>query len=225
MITKFYDILESMKIVILIVIAYLLGSIPTGLWIGKHFFNINLREHGSGNMGTTNTFRVLGVKAGIIVLLVDILKGTIATLLPILLGETTLSPLLIGFFAILGHTFPIFAKFKGGKAVATSAGILLGFSPLFLLFLLAIFVLILYLFSMISLASVTAATIALAGVAIFPAINFILTDYDPIFSLIIFLIALVIILRHRDNISRIKNKCENLVPWGLNLSKQKQLKK
>lgn len=214
-----------MKVVILILIAYLLGSIPTGLWIGKYFFNTNLREHGSGNTGTTNTFRILGVKAGIVVLLVDILKGTLATLLPIWLEETSISPLLIGFFAILGHTFPIFAQFKGGKAVATSAGILLGFSPLFLLFLLALFVLILYLFSMISLASVTVALISLIGVAVFPAIDFILTDYDTIFSLIIFLISLVIILRHRDNINRIKNKNENLVPWGLNLSKQKQQKK
>ncbi len=111
------------------IIAYLLGSIQTGLWIGKAFYHINLREHGSGNTGTTNTFRVLGVKAGLVVLVVDILKGTIATILPVWLGVTAVSPLLIGLFAILGHTFPIFAGFKGGKAVATSAGILLGFAP------------------------------------------------------------------------------------------------
>ncbi|WP_161980911.1 glycerol-3-phosphate 1-O-acyltransferase PlsY, partial [Streptococcus sp. S784/96/1] len=161
-----------MKTLLFILIAYLLGSIPTGLWIGKQFFKINLREHGSGNMGTTNTFRVLGVKAGLVVLAVDVLKGTLATLLPIWLG-ITLSPLMIGFFAILGHTFPIFAQFRGGKAVATSAGVLLGFAPSFLLYLAIIFVASLYLFSMISLSSVIAATAAILGIVIFPAIDFI----------------------------------------------------
>lgn len=94
-----------MKTLLFILIAYLLGSIPTGLWIGKHFFKINLREHGSGNMGTTNTFRVLGIKAGVVVLAVDLLKGTLAVLLPMWFGGVTITPLAIGFFAILGHTF------------------------------------------------------------------------------------------------------------------------
>ncbi|MFC5630373.1 MULTISPECIES: glycerol-3-phosphate 1-O-acyltransferase PlsY [Streptococcus] len=210
-----------MKTLLFILIAYLLGSIPTGLWIGKQFFKINLREHGSGNMGTTNTFRVLGVKAGLVVLAVDVLKGTLATLLPIWLG-ITLSPLMIGFFAILGHTFPIFAQFRGGKAVATSAGVLLGFAPSFLLYLAIIFVASLYLFSMISLSSVIAATAAILGIVIFPAIDFILTTYDPLFSLLILLIAAVIMVRHKENISRIKAKNENLVPWGLNLTKQQK---
>ena len=106
-----------MKILLLILIAYLLGSIQTGLWIGKLFFHINLREHGSGNTGTTNTFRVLGKTAGTITFLVDMFKGTLAVLLPIWLGVTEVSPLVIGFFAIIGHVFPIFAGFKGGKAV------------------------------------------------------------------------------------------------------------
>ena len=118
-----------MKILLLILIAYLLGSIQTGLWIGKVFFHTNLREHGSGNTGTTNTFRVLGKTAGTITFLVDMLKGTLAVLLPVWLGVTAVSPLIIGFFAIIGHVFPIFASFKGGKAVATSAGVLLGFAP------------------------------------------------------------------------------------------------
>ncbi|MGT2828666.1 glycerol-3-phosphate 1-O-acyltransferase PlsY [Streptococcus hillyeri] len=210
-----------MKTLLFILIAYLLGSIPTGLWIGKQFFKINLREHGSGNMGTTNTFRVLGVKAGLVVLAVDVLKGTLATLLPIWFGSS-ISPLMIGFFAILGHTFPIFAQFRGGKAVATSAGVLLGFAPSFLLYLAIIFVASLYLFSMISLSSVIAATAAILGIAIFPAIDFILTTYDPLFSLLILLIAAVIMVRHKENISRIKAKTENLVPWGLNLTKQQK---
>ena len=94
-----------MKILLLILIDYLLGSIQTGLWIGKLFFHTNLREHGSGNTGTTNTFRVLGKTAGTITFLVDMFKGTLAVLLPIWLGVTEVSPLVIGFFAIIGHVF------------------------------------------------------------------------------------------------------------------------
>lgn len=202
------------------IIAYLLGSIQTGLWIGKAFYHINLREHGSGNTGTTNTFRVLGVKAGLVVLVVDILKGTIATILPVWLGVTAVSPLLIGLFAILGHTFPIFAGFKGGKAVATSAGVLLGFAPLFLLYLGIVFTISLYLFSMISLSSVISATMAVLSALIFPAFGFLLPNYDWLFTVLIIIMASIIIIRHRDNMKRIKAHQENLVPWGLNLSKQ-----
>ena len=202
------------------IIAYLLGSIQTGLWIGKAFYHINLREHGSGNTGTTNTFRVLGVKAGLVVLVVDILKGTIATILPVWLGVTAVSPLLIGLFAILGHTFPIFDGFKGGKAVATSAGVLLGFAPLFLLYLGIVFTISLYLFSMISLSSVISATMAVLSALIFPAFGFLLPNYDWLFTALIIIMASIIIIRHRDNMKRIKAHQENLVPWGLNLSKQ-----
>lgn len=209
-----------MKILGLMIIAYLLGSIQTGLWIGKAFYHINLREHGSGNTGTTNTFRVLGVRAGLVVLVVDILKGTIATILPVWLGVTAVSPLLIGLFAILGHTFPIFAGFKGGKAVATSAGVLLGFAPLFLLYLGIVFTISLYLFSMISLSSVISATMAVLSALIFPAFGFLLPNYDWLFTVLIIIIASIIIIRHRDNMKRIKAHQENLVPWGLNLSKQ-----
>ncbi|VHF18865.1 putative glycerol-3-phosphate acyltransferase PlsY [Streptococcus pyogenes] len=206
--------------IIFILIAYLLGSIPTGLWIGQRFYHINLREHGSGNTGTTNTFRILGIKAGLTTLAIDILKGTVATILPVLFGLTTVSPIVIGFFAVLGHTFPIFAKFKGGKAVATSAGVLLGFAPLYLFFLASIFVLVLYLFSMISLASVVSAIVGVLSVLTFPAIHFLLPNYDYFLTFIVILLAFIIIIRHKDNISRIKHHTENLIPWGLNLSKQ-----
>ena len=201
-----------MKILLLILIAYLLGSIQTGLWIGKVFFHTNLREHGSGNTGTTNTFRVLGKTAGTITFLVDMLKGTLAVLLPIWLGVTEVSPLIIGFFAIIGHVFPFFTGFKGGKAVATSAGVLLGFVPLYFVFLLLVFALTLYLTSMISFSSITAAVVGL--------ITFLLDGYDPIFSAVLIIIALVIIFRHTENIARIRNHRENLVPFGLNLTKQ-----
>ncbi|MCK1243696.1 glycerol-3-phosphate 1-O-acyltransferase PlsY [Streptococcus uberis] len=209
-----------MKITLLIIIAYLLGSIPTGLWIGLYFYKINLREHGSGNTGTTNTFRILGVKAGLITLFVDILKGTISTILPLLLGVHSISPILIGFFAVLGHTFPLFAQFKGGKAVATSAGVLLGFAPLFFLFLAVVFVLILYLFSMISLSSILTAVVAVIMVSLSPYFGFLIPNRDLVFVLTVLMLASIIIYRHMDNIKRILAKKENLVPWGLNLLKQ-----
>lgn len=209
-----------MKILLLILIAYLLGSIQTGLWIGKLFFHTNLREHGSGNTGTTNTFRVLGKTVGTITFLVDMFKGTLAVLLPIWLGVTEVSPLVIGFFAIIGHVFPIFAGFKGGKAVATSAGVLLGFAPLYCVFLLLVFALTLYLTSMISFSSVTAAIVGLITLAVFPAIHFLLDGYDLIFTGVLTIMALIIIFRHTENMGRIRRHQENLVPFGLNLTKQ-----
>ncbi|MCT1226094.1 glycerol-3-phosphate 1-O-acyltransferase PlsY [Lactococcus lactis] len=211
-----------MLTIILLIASYLLGAIPFGLWIGKIFFKKNLHDYGSGNTGTTNTFRILGVKAGISVFAFDLLKGTLATLLPLFFHINNVSPLIFGLLAVIGHTFSIFDHFKGGKAVATSAGVILGFSPFFLIYLLVVFIIILWLFSMISLSSVVGAIFALLGILIFPSIGFILTSYDLLFTIIIFVLAIIIILRHRTNLKRIKNHCESLVPFGLNLSKQKE---
>ena len=206
--------------IVLLILAYLLGSIPSGLWIGQAFFNINLREHGSGNTGTTNTFRILGKKAGMATFVIDFFKGTIATLLPLIFQVQGVSPLVFGLLAVIGHTFPVFAGFKGGKAVATSAGVIFGFAPLFCLYLAVVFFGTLYLGSMISLSSVTAALAAVLGVILFPLIGFLLPSYDLLFVAIILALASLIIIRHKDNINRIRNKTENLVPWGLNLTHQ-----
>lgn len=203
-----------------LILAYLLGSIPTGLWIGQIFFKKNLREYGSGNTGTTNTFRILGKTAGTVTFVFDFLKGTLATLLPLLLHINGVSPMIFGLIAVLGHTFPIFAEFKGGKAVATSAGVVLGFSPLFFSYLIIIFIVTLYLGSMISLASIVVAGFAIISVLIFPSLGIILPSYDLLFTLIIILLASIILIRHRDNMERIKNKSENLIPWGINVTKQ-----
>ena len=211
-----------LTIILLLIASYLLGAIPFGLWIGKIFFKKNLHDYGSGNTGTTNTFRILGVKAGISVFAFDLLKGTLATLLPLFFHINGVPPLIFGLLAVIGHTFSIFDRFEGGKAVATSAGVILGFSPLFLIYLLVVFIIVLWLFSMISLSSVIGAVFALLGILIFPSIGFILTSYDLLFSIIIFVLAIIIILRHRTNLKRIKNHCESLVPFGLNLSKQKE---
>ena len=209
-----------MMTIVLLILAYLLGSIPSGLWIGQIFFKINLREHGSGNTGTTNTFRILGKKAGMATFVIDFFKGTIATFLPLIFHVQGVSPLVFGLLAVIGHTFPVFAGFKGGKAVATSAGVIFGFAPLFCLYLAVVFFGTLYLGSMISLSSVTAALAAVLGVILFPLIDFLLPSYDLLFVAIILALAGLIIIRHKDNINRIRNKTENLVPWGLNLTHQ-----
>ena len=213
-----------MNTIIGLILAYLLGSIPTGLWIGQIFFKKNLREYGSGNTGTTNTFRILGKTAGTATFAIDFLKGTAATLLPFFLHIEGVSPLVFGLLAVIGHTFPIFAGFKGGKAVATSAGVVLGFSPAFFVYLIVIFASILYLGSMISLSSISAAIAAIIGVLLFPLFGFILTSYDLLFTLIIIGLASLVIVRHKDNIKRIQNKTENLIPWGLNITHQEPKK-
>lgn len=206
--------------VLLLLTAYLLGSIPSGLWIGQAFFKINIREHGSGNTGTTNTFRILGPKAGTLVFLIDFFKGTLATLLPILLHAQGISPIVFGLVAVLGHTFPVFAQFKGGKAVATSAGMLMGFAPAFCFYLILVFTLCLYLTSMVSMSSVVAAGAAILGALLFPTIPFLLTNYDLLFTVIIVFLGIFVIIRHKENIQRIVKKEENLVPFGLNLTRQ-----
>lgn len=208
--------------ILLLILAYLLGSIPSGLWIGQLFFKKNIREHGSGNTGTTNTFRVLGFKAGLTVFVIDFLKGTLAALLPTLFHVQGISPIVLGLVAVLGHTFPVFAQFKGGKAVATSAGMLLGVAPLFCLYLALVFASCLLLTSMVSLSSVLAAVAAICGVLVFPALGFILTGYEWLFTGIILFLASFVIVRHQDNIRRILKKEEHTVPFGLNLTKQKK---
>lgn len=104
--------------------SYLIGSIPTALLVGKYFFNVDIRDHGSKNPGATNTLRVMGKRAAITVLLIDVAKGMLAASLPLLL-DIPVNPLYTGLIAVIGHCFPIFAGFRGGKAIATTAGALI----------------------------------------------------------------------------------------------------
>ena len=121
----------SFTFIIGAIVAYLLGSIPSGLWVGQYFFKKDIRQYGSGNLGSTNAFRVLGKKAGSLVLFCDIFKGFLAMILALtIFKQPDISPLWIASFAVIGHTFPIFASFKGGKAVATFAGMILAYQPL-----------------------------------------------------------------------------------------------
>ncbi|MHA6486356.1 glycerol-3-phosphate 1-O-acyltransferase PlsY [Bacillus cabrialesii] len=192
-----------MFIALLIILAYLIGSIPSGLIVGKLAKGIDIREHGSGNLGATNAFRTLGVKAGSVVIAGDILKGTLATALPYLM-HVDIHPLLIGVFAVLGHVFPIFAKFKGGKAVATSGGVLLFYAPLLFITMIAVFFIFLYLTKFVSLSSM------LTGIY---TVIYSLFVHDRYLLIVVTLLTIFVIYRHRANIKRIVNKTEPKVKW------------
>ncbi|MEH7460002.1 glycerol-3-phosphate acyltransferase [Bacillus pseudomycoides] len=183
---------------LLLVVAYLLGSIPSALVVGKIGYGIDIREHGSGNLGGTNTFRTLGKKAGFIVTISDILKGTLATGLPLIFG-LHIHPLWFGLAAILGHIYPIFAKFRGGKAVATTAGVLLCYAPVVFLVLAVVFFTLLFTTRYVSLSSMVTAIFAVIASII---------NGDKIFIVAMCLVAGMVIYRHRANIGRIINKTE-----------------
>ena len=151
----------------------------------------------------------------------DICKGTLATLLPTLFDITNINPLWLGVAANLGHTFPIFARLKGGKAVATSAGMLLGYQPLFFLYSLAIFLIGLFFTSMVSLTSMIAAVLITLSTIFLPLIApNILPQQDWLLTMIAIGVTIFIFYRHKDNIVRIKNGTENKVPFGLNKNKK-----
>jgi acyl phosphate:glycerol-3-phosphate acyltransferase len=188
----------------IIIVSYLLGSIPFALIVGKLGYGVDIREHGSGNLGGTNTFRVLGVKAGLTVTIADILKGTLAASLPVLFS-VDIHPLLAGSFAVLGHTYPIFAGFRGGKAVATSGGVLLFYTPLLFLTLIVVFFIVLYLSKYVSLSSMLAGVYAVIYTIFF-------TDDVPL-MIVVTLLTAFIFYRHRANICRIINKTEPKIKW------------
>ena len=201
--------------VLLILIAYVLGSIPNALWVGKTFKNIDVREHGSKNTGSTNAARVLGAKLGIFTLILDILKGALPTYLGIVLGANLLTRItgidkldiiVIGMAAILGHTFSLFLKFKGGKAVATTLGVFLVLVPYAILILLVVFFVIFALTKYVSLASIVSA-VAL------PITVYLTTRHIPLTVLGI-IIGLLVIIRHKENIKRLINGTESKLTFS-----------
>lgn len=189
------------------VAAYLFGSIPWALVVGKVFYKTDVREHGSGNLGGTNAGRVLGAKAGLTVMILDILKSFIVVSVLSFIDPTL--AILTGMFASIGHCFPIFAKFKGGKAVATNAGYIIAVS-LFIthnaqyqvLIPLVVFVAMILIFKMVSLASCTA--LAVASIVSF-------FQPDLLVSFGITLLSVFSIYRHRENIKRIIKGTESKV--------------
>src|SRR5688500_6287381 len=202
-----------MKELLLIVIAYLIGSIPTAIWLSKAYFGIDIREYGSGNSGATCTFRVLGSRLGSFVMFVDILKGVVATSLYILLPyyltdewERTNFMIGLGLAAVLGHIFPIWAGFRGGKGVATLFGMVLAIQPVVAVCCIGVFGLVLYLTRFVSLSSI------LASVAFAVFILFIFNEREPLYRAFAIAVALLVILTHQKNITRLLRGSESKVP-------------
>ncbi|ARJ51800.1 glycerol-3-phosphate 1-O-acyltransferase PlsY [Staphylococcus lutrae] len=192
-----------MMLILLFIVSYLIGSIPSGYLIGKIFFKKDIREYGSGNTGATNSFRVLGKPSGFAVTFFDIFKGFIVVFLPVVFN-VDIHGLLVGIFAIIGHVYPIYLKFRGGKAVATSAGVMLAVNPILLLILAAIFFVILKLTKYVSLSSIIAAICCVIGA-------FFVSDYVMLFTSLV--VAILLIYRHIGNIKRIIKGTEPKIKW------------
>lgn len=201
-----------MMIIVMLLLSYLIGAFPSGFVIGKLFFKKDIRQFGSGNTGATNSFRVLGRPAGFLVTFLDIFKGFITVFFPLWLPVHADGPistfftngLIVGLFAILGHVYPVYLKFQGGKAVATSAGVVLGVNPILLVILAIIFFIVLKIFKYVSLASIVAAICCVIG-------SLIIQDY--ILLVVSFLVSIILIIRHRSNIARIFRGEEPKIKW------------
>ncbi|MCU0441029.1 MAG: glycerol-3-phosphate 1-O-acyltransferase PlsY [Bacteroidia bacterium] len=195
--------------IVLIVGAYLLGSIPTAVWVGKVFFGVDVREHGSGNAGATNTLRTLGKPAGLAVLAIDCLKGFAATSLVVFLPESVTGSAVLqwqmgfGITAVIGHIFPIFARFKGGKGIATLIGMVMAMNGWLALSCMVTFVLVVWATRYISLGSMTAAVLSPLYVGL------IYNWQEPVFLYFCTAIGLLVVYTHRANINRLISGNEN----------------
>lgn len=186
------------------VIAYFVGSIPTGLWIGQKLFGVDLREHGSGNLGATNAFRVLGKKWGATVLFLDVLKGLapVVILPPMLnLRSDSATELLIGGSAIAGHVFSCFVNFRGGKGVATALGVFLAVAMWQMLVVLAIGVVLIAVTGYVSLASIT-------GAILLPLLIF-FSKKNTLVLFVSCIVSTMVLVRHKANIQRLFTGREN----------------
>ncbi len=183
-----------MEVYLLVLFAYLLGSVPTGFILGS-LAGVDVRKAGSGNVGATNVARVVGKRHGILTLVADIAKGVIPIAVAFSLGLTPTATALVGIAVFLGHLYPVFLRFQGGKGVATALGVFLGLAPWATLVLVAIFVLVLLATRVVSLSSMLAAA--------FAPIVFWFFFHSPILTGTSLFIAVMIILRHRGNIQRL----------------------
>lgn len=198
--------------ILLVLVAYLIGSIPSAVWVSKRFYGIDIREHGSGNAGATNTFRVLGKNAGVIVMIADMLKGFIAVKLSILSTYTWTSEpfvnlqVILGIAAVLGHIFPIWAGFRGGKGIATLFGMILGIQPLVAVSLVGVFMLMLLVTRYVSLSSIS------ASIAFPLLILFIFREPELSYKIFAIGTAALVVLTHHKNITRLLTGSESKVP-------------
>lgn len=199
-----------LPILITILIAYILGSIPSAVWIGKIFFGVDVRDHGSGNAGTTNTIRILGYKAGIPVFIIDALKGWLAIFMSKVIfayfpeiDMPDYIKIIAAAAVVIGHIFPVFAKFRGGKGVATLLGVGFGLIPIPALIALGIFMIVLFSFGYVSLASI-AATVTLPFVTYF----FVMPE-SPLLFILSIAVAVFVPITHKENIKRLIKGTEN----------------
>ena len=201
-----------MNELLLICLSYCIGSIPTAVWISKAVHGIDIRDYGSGNAGATNTFRVLGSRLGTVVMLVDVLKGFIATSLYILLPiylvdelQRTNFMIALGLAAVIGHIFPIWAGFRGGKGVATLLGMAIAIQPLVAACCLGVFLLVLFLTRFVSLSSI------LAGICFMVCILFIFNEKEPLYRIFAVMVALMVVVTHQKNIGRLIRGTESKI--------------
>jgi glycerol-3-phosphate acyltransferase PlsY len=212
-----------MNELLIIILAYLIGSIPTSVWISKYFFDFDIRDYGSGNAGATNTYRILGPTWGSLVMVIDMLKGIAAVKLALLLpyyleNETQFINLQIGLglAAVVGHIFPIWAEFRGGKGVATLFGMVLGIQAAVAVCCVGVFLLVLYLTRFISLSSI------LASIAFPVFILVIFNEPEHLYRIFAIAVALLVLLTHQKNIGRLLKGNESKVPILKHRDRKKQ---
>ena len=191
-----------------VVVAYLLGSIPTAVWYGKIFHGVDIRQHGSGNAGATNSLRTFGRTAGIIVLIIDFLKGFLAVLAAKLFpGTNEYLPQIMGLAAVIGHLYPVFAQFRGGKGVATALGVIAASFPMTVIICMVVFFILVFATKYVSLGS-------MVGALAFPvqvALNVwnVNPDQDPYYIAFASALFLILVFTHRHNIERLTKGTEN----------------
>ncbi|AME09598.1 MULTISPECIES: glycerol-3-phosphate 1-O-acyltransferase PlsY [Gemella] len=189
-----------LKILLLCISAYLIGAIPFALIVGKVFYNVDIRTMGSGNLGTTNTFRCLGKKAGIIVFVMDVVKGIIAIFIPTLVIGRVEYLSIFGALAMIGHVFPIFANFRGGKAVATGSGVFIFLYPFLSMVMIVIFFATIFLTGYVSLGSILICLMSIIYLSIFEV---------GIDKYIMITMCIFVIYMHKKNIKRLLNGTES----------------
>lgn len=202
-----------MNELLLIVIAYMIGSIPTSVWVSRIFFDMDIRNYGSGNAGATNTYRVLGSKWGTFVMVADMVKAVVAVKLAYFLPYVFENDIYLvnlqlglGLAAVLGHIFPLWANFRGGKGVASLFGMVLGIQPDVALCCVGVFVLVLFLTRWVSLSSI------LASVAFPVFILVIFNEPEKLYRVFAITVAMLVLLTHQKNITRLLDGSENKVP-------------
>ncbi len=191
------------KYILAAIVGYLIGNFAPSYFVGKITKNIDIRDHGSGNAGATNTFRVLGVKAGVVVFICDVLKGVLATLIGLWLTKSQFGAALSGGMAVIGHNWPVFLNFKGGKGIASSFGLIITLFPNIGLILFVVAAALILGTRYVSLGSIS-------GAVLFPILLVLFKQPLPIF-IVGTILALIAIYRHKDNIIRLLNGRENKI--------------